>query len=653
MNYLLRISEHDMIRSSITLTLVDLIERSITPFEKLDKSRFMQGQVASPDEFESAINGWRRLLSTDESSKIKWSRYLEYSNLSEQDLHQMLAPARFRDQDKLPQWSVILEQILSKPMEPVATRASEESDEDLIPFEELTLPLVELFFEALSKEMSFDWGKSLSFVAIDKIKEYLKRRCAKLWSAVLFDEFCDYRKGRNPNGNQHYLNFINGLLKDNFLGIFGNYPVLARLIATEMMYQLKFLSDFLLRWHRDKEEILSHFQQSVDDSITDLEFTLSDAHNEGQSVIILTLSHGFKLVYKPRCVKITAAYNQFCKWVNTSLSPQIKVVDLIAKDNYGWIEFIPHRSCQNESEIRAYYERAGILLGITYFLESTDYHAENLIANGAHPVLIDHETIIQPYFDLRNSSNKCINQVEGVALDSVLRSFLLPFKNRVLDLRNNCGFGTVKEKDLFIIEKGYKNTNTDRMKQSTKYVKYCFSKNLPKLNGEVKRMGNYQEELVGGFKKVHRMIRENQSLLLSASGPLRFFQSFPIRLIFRSTHVYTSILERLLIPKYLKNANSYGQCIELLAKAFVVDGKKPIFWDLLREERIGLLKRDVPCFSFQSNSRKIYWDGQDGSIGKFLGLDCLTSIKRKISRVDEEDLKQQIAIIRKVIKIQQ
>ena len=39
-----------------------------------------------------------------------------------------------------------------------------------------------------------------------------------------------------------------------------------------------------------------------------------------------------------------------------------------------------------------FYRRQGALLALLYALEATDFHAENLIASGEFPVLIDLET---------------------------------------------------------------------------------------------------------------------------------------------------------------------------------------------------------------------------------------------------------------------
>ena len=50
-------------------------------------------------------------------------------------------------------------------------------------------------------------------------------------------------------------------------------------------------------------------------------------------------------------------------------------------------------SCASEEEIRRYYRRTGHLLCLVYALNGSDFHYENLIADGEHPVPIDLETI--------------------------------------------------------------------------------------------------------------------------------------------------------------------------------------------------------------------------------------------------------------------
>ncbi|RCK13064.1 DUF4135 domain-containing protein [Bacillus licheniformis] len=60
-------------------------------------------------------------------------------------------------------------------------------------------------------------------------------------------------------------------------------------------------------------------------------------------------------------------------------------------------EFIPHETCHTKKELEGYYTRLGKLLAVLYSIDAVDFHHENIIASGEHPVLIDLESIFHQY----------------------------------------------------------------------------------------------------------------------------------------------------------------------------------------------------------------------------------------------------------------
>ncbi len=63
---------------------------------------------------------------------------------------------------------------------------------------------------------------------------------------------------------------------------------------------------------------------------------------------------------------------------------------------YGWTEFVEAQACDTPEQVQRFYERQGGYLALLYFLEATDFHLENLIAAGEHPVLVDLEALFHP-----------------------------------------------------------------------------------------------------------------------------------------------------------------------------------------------------------------------------------------------------------------
>jgi lantibiotic modifying enzyme len=69
---------------------------------------------------------------------------------------------------------------------------------------------------------------------------------------------------------------------------------------------------------------------------------------------------------------------------------------VIARPDYGWVAYVQHRPCPDLPAARRYYQRAGAVLALLTALEASDFHYENVIASGEHPVPVDLEGLLHP-----------------------------------------------------------------------------------------------------------------------------------------------------------------------------------------------------------------------------------------------------------------
>jgi len=112
-------------------------------------------------------------------------------------------------------------------------------------------------------------------------------------------------------------------------------------------------------------------------------------------VISLKFESGLKLVYKPKDIELEQAWSELLNWFNEKgLKPDLKPLNVIPREGYGWAGFIETAECRSEQEVADYYRRIGSLIGIIYLLNGNDCHNENLIASGAYPMLIDLESVM-------------------------------------------------------------------------------------------------------------------------------------------------------------------------------------------------------------------------------------------------------------------
>src|ERR1700731_4115554 len=138
--------------------------------------------------------------------------------------------------------------------------------------------------------------------------------------------------------------------------------------------------------------------------VAGFEGNLSDPHNEGRSVRLVSFENGARIVYKPKDLRLDAAWYALADRVSGPQPPiELKAVRTAAQDGYGWTEFIDHAACVDEEGFARFFRRAGGWLALFHCFAATDMHQENMIACGDHPVPIDLEMILQAAAEERNA----------------------------------------------------------------------------------------------------------------------------------------------------------------------------------------------------------------------------------------------------------
>ena len=122
--------------------------------------------------------------------------------------------------------------------------------------------------------------------------------------------------------------------------------------------------ELLRRLDHDRDVISEAFAQGRDPgTLTDLHGGLSDPHGGRRRVAALTFSSGLRLVYKPRDVRLESGFSDMVAWLGTrGLVGAPPITRVVARDRYGWAEFISPSECRNESQARQAYDAAGVLL---------------------------------------------------------------------------------------------------------------------------------------------------------------------------------------------------------------------------------------------------------------------------------------------------
>jgi type 2 lantibiotic biosynthesis protein LanM len=618
---------------------------SLTPFELLAFSKQNDCLLKKRDGDFSYLNYWKVSICKKASDEVFY-KYCDFNNLSLADISLMTS---FVDDSieeiNFPSWVTTLEEVLNNVS---VTFEKRNDDNQEKAFYDFFTPFIDLFSSKLKQNLKM-LDITFNQDVFNQLNTALYKDLFNTAHLVLLEEFSKFKKeeanydATNSIEDFYYNKFILDLLSNRFHDLFRSYPMLARQLATKTDRFLKFTTNLFEKFKADKAEIEYFFDTKLG-KISQLHLNLGDQHN-GESTVIFEFDNTYKIVYKPTSVAVTFAYNQFLDWVNKSLGEELKSFNVIDKKTYGWLEFVEHVECETINDVKLYYERAGILVGVAYFLNARDYHFENVIASGNCPVLIDHETTILPTIKtfntqtIKDDSNKSLT-------GTVLESLLLPVKNQGVPIYA-CGLGSSIELEYNCPVQRIENCNKDTMRKVQEMaLKNLYKYNKPRLNNKIENLIDYQSEFKTGFDKIYNLILENKNFLLSKNSPFEHFRNLKIRFINRQTGVYFKILRLLNQPEYLGDATKYGLKLELLARAYATIGN----WSsILNSEREQMLLGDIPVFYINTISDNLVLE--NGEIIDILALNALESVNSKIKKANLDDYQYQMNLIQEAITL--
>jgi type 2 lantibiotic biosynthesis protein LanM len=448
---------------------------------------------------------------------------------------------------------------------------------------------------------------------------------------------------------ERFVHFTEHLSRsETALKLFSEYPVLARQLVCCVENWIDFSAEFLERLAADWAEITKLFNHgSKSGRLAEAAAGAGDTHRRGRSVIIARFEDGLKLVYKPRSIAVDAHFQQFLQWVNEkTATPQLRTLKVMDRGEYGWVEFVQTTGCRSKEEVVRFYERQGAYLAILYVLEATDFHFENLLACGEHPVLVDLEALFHPRlreFDITPPDLRLASRAKS---RSVLRTGLLP--KRIGARGDSLGVelsgigyaaGQVKENVLQWTSEG-----TDEMAAVKQPFLTPGGHNRPSMDGAEIDVREYLEPIISGFTRTYNLFLANKNQLLSVSedGPLSRFAQDEIRVVPRATQGYGMLLSHMLHPDYLRDALDRERLLDLLWAGIEENSH---LQPLIGAERCDLMEADIPIFTTRPASKDIFTSTGEKIVG-FLDKTGLDLSRKTVEAFGPEDLHKQIWFIR-------
>ncbi len=494
-----------------------------------------------------------------------------------------------------------------------------------------------IFFEVIKKECGSvipEFTKNF----VQAFLGYLKRITLRtlIFEMELCEE-CGELQGKDERDKYCY--FANCFLGDSsyLKEIYNEYPIMYQDIMSFLTLSVQNICEVIGRFESDIEEInFRFFQNNPCHKIQKIDCGASDMHNQGKTVLILELDNEEKIVYKPRNLTIDQVYKEFLQWICEKLGIVYWWNSVWDRGKYGWCSWVSVLPCISYDELERYYERSGILLGISYLLGSEDMHYENLIAHGEYPVLIDLELAVG------SRRTESLEEEKRVFMESVLQTGLLPMyvwdkegEGVNIGAINGGGGQSVSMDFPVVVNPG---TIWMHVEYQRPYLKE--GKNRATLSGEFIQPGKFQKEIISGFEKLYQFLIQNKEQVLER---LKAFEKVNVRYVARQTQEYFLLLMSMYHPDYLMNEKERETLLEELIYQNNQCKIKKIQWVQMQEGE-ELKRGDIPYFWYEANKTDLH--SATGNIYKNYFLkSSMQCMKERFFRMSQQNMEYQKKLI--------
>lgn len=647
--------------------LIHIVEQASTVSERLGH-RFRLSRVpASDDVVNARTKKWCQVAAQGNQDTLE--RRFAWDKLDLATIRHVLGDVELVDTQHLPRWVDTLRSAIestnSLPSRTSGHGISQEhrcfNSQEPLPFEELLEPFIHIARQRLYAHV----GRSslISEDCYSSLERYLLERLTNICAHSLGLEFQIFRAYEQPallrrlaqlqgaTSREQYNTFVSKMLSGGLWDCFREYNVLARLVGTVTNVWVDNIATFVQRLISDWADIQITFSPGAQlGQVVAVRAGLSDLHNNGSSVFAVTFASGLQLIYKPRDLGLEDAFFRLLDWLNAHGLPQhLRTLQVLNRLEYGWVEHVAHLPCQDERAAERYYHRAGMLLCLLYTLSGADFHQENVIASGEDPVLIDLEMLMSTTVgadDHADANRSALSLALGQFDDSVLSTSFLPKWELGGDgsAYDVSGLGGKERQHTSFRRKVWQNTNTDTMVLAYERVRTRLSNNLPSLRGVDLTAGAYTAEIVAGFSDMYRSLIANRELLLNGDSPFTRLAHQRVRVLFRPSQVYASLLNETLSPASLRSGPDYSIAFEALCSSLLEAASKPHGWDIIAAEQQALARLDLPLFTTYADSIDL-WLSPTQFIAHYFRESGYDRVIRRVHQLNEDDLARQIGFI--------
>lgn len=450
---------------------------------------------------------------------------------------------------------------------------------------------------------------------------------------------------------ERYSDFITKLHdRDFFLGLCSEYTVMARLCIERLTMWQDRMTELLEAVIADFERLRDKFWNGFVPDTANLVLGAGDSHNEGRSVIILETSIA-SVVFKPRNCKMDEGFAELLTWFN-SKGPTLDLAGtgVIPSALHGWFEFIKPEPIPDLAAAARYSRRLGMLTALIYILRATDFHHENIMASGEHPIAVDLEALFHAERATAASKGKeNLTLASQVLSTSVMSTGIVP--NRIIrgsgsDLRavDVSAAGAHGQQPGIVEVPSLQMRQTDKVHIVPAIPVFTATANAPSDSGGVSvSVVDYAEDFIAGFEEAYEIVLESRAELLLPGGLLDSFRGAESRLIARPTMTYAKLLLESFHPDFLRYGIDRDMCLSKLLGGYEGTTHRT---SMLASEISDLRRGDIPAFFVSVESDIIRSGTERRPVGKVTAAP-LAEVRRFLTQqAGASDLAQQLQVLR-------
>ncbi len=326
-----------------------------------------------------------------------------------------------------------------------------------------------------------------------------------------------------------------------------------------------------------------------------VEFGAGDSHRGGHTVTLVHCTGG-TAVYKPRPMAVDLRLAELLAVLTAGDEHPIRVPRAVVLAGHGWAEHVAHRYCATETELDAFYTNLGHWLAVMRLVSGTDLHAENIIACGPVPVVVDCESVFTPRPPHPpTGAGEATDRVAEQLNRTVLRTGLLPGRGAGLGWRGVDGsaMGGLPGEQPDIGLPDLVGAGTDTARVAIVPQQLPPTGNLPSPQP---RLAHHWPRVVAGFDAMAARIT-GLDRVGHLEAQLATFADCVVRVIVRDTESYTELARMLWHPAGLHDQESAERKARALLARHSMNTRGPGDPDVHAAEVAELLVGDIPVFT--------------------------------------------------------